>query len=78
MYVFFLRLAYNMYYPSTPFTFQLILRAYNYGLFLIICQNHVFHFFEIDQFGGAKIKRNPTTLQTILLSPVSEFSVLYA
>jgi hypothetical protein len=54
------------------------LRAYNYGLFLISCQNLVFHFFETDQFGGAKIKRNSTTLQTILLSSVNEFSVLYA
>jgi len=45
---FFLRLAYNMYSPSTPFTFHLIWRAYNYGLVLISCQNHFFNFLEID------------------------------
>jgi hypothetical protein len=47
-------------YSSTPFAFHHLWRAYNYGLVLISCQNHVFHFLEIDQFGCAKIKRNFT------------------
>jgi hypothetical protein len=57
---FFPRLAYNMYSLSTPFTLDLIWRTYNYSSVLIGCQNHVFHLLEIDQFGGAKIKRNST------------------
>jgi len=55
---FFLKLAYNMYSPSTLITVHLIWLSYNYGLAVISCQNHVFHFPEIDQFGRAKIKRN--------------------
>jgi hypothetical protein len=46
------------FYVSSYFTFHLIRRTYNYSRVLISCQNHVFHFLEIDQFGGAKIKRN--------------------